>query len=303
MSSLLYAELAATCNALGYFDGNKYYIDTHCQETIKDLIRYLRRDDENHEIRRYIGESKILQADLLPILKDYWEKADLFDVILRLLVNLTNPALLLYREELPAEKTSRNYYLQIITHLQSYKEAFCDHTVWALLSKKLGCILQIDSMERDEDKGLVIERILILVRNVLQVPADPEAEKRTDNDASIHDQVLWALQQSGMIDLFLYIACSENEQQYYMHILEIVSLMLREQNPTELADAAITRSVEEKERDEVELIAIRQEEIRQRQAKLKKFTGARYYSNRSFNFAIPQLISQCHCLNTALVRL
>lgn len=80
-----------------------------------------------------------------------------------------------------------------------------------------------------------------------------------------------------------------------------MSLMLREQNPTELADAAITRSVEEKERDEVELIAIRQEEIRQRQAKLKKFTGARYYSNRSFNFAIHQLISQCHCLNTELV--
>jgi timeless len=45
-------------------------------------------------------------------------------------------------------------------------------------------------MERDEDIGLVIERILILVRNVLQVPADPEAEKRTDNDASIHDQVM-----------------------------------------------------------------------------------------------------------------
>lgn len=61
-------------------------------------------------------------------------------------MNLTNPALLLYREELPAEKTSRNYYLQIITHLQSYKEAFCDHTVWALLSKKLGCILQIVSI-------------------------------------------------------------------------------------------------------------------------------------------------------------
>jgi timeless len=58
-------------------------INHNVSETIKDLIRYLRRDDENHEIRRYIGESKILQADLLPILKDYWEKADLFDVILR----------------------------------------------------------------------------------------------------------------------------------------------------------------------------------------------------------------------------
>ena len=58
-------------------------INHNVSETIKDLIRYLRRDDENHEIRRYIGESKILQVDLLPILKDYWEKADLFDVILR----------------------------------------------------------------------------------------------------------------------------------------------------------------------------------------------------------------------------
>jgi hypothetical protein len=43
----------------------------------------LRRDDENHEIRRYIGEAKVLQADLLPMLKEYWKKTDLFDVILR----------------------------------------------------------------------------------------------------------------------------------------------------------------------------------------------------------------------------
>lgn len=43
----------------------------------------MRRDDENHEIRRYIGEAKVLQADLLPMLKEYWKKTDLFDVILR----------------------------------------------------------------------------------------------------------------------------------------------------------------------------------------------------------------------------
>lgn len=63
----------------------------------------------------------------------------------RLLVNLTNPALLLYREELPAEKTSRNYYLQIISQLQSYKEAFNEEGIWAILSKKLSEILQIVS--------------------------------------------------------------------------------------------------------------------------------------------------------------
>lgn len=60
-------------------------------------------------------------------------------------MNLTNPALLLYREELPAEKTSRNYYLQIISQLQSYKEAFNEEGIWAILSKKLSEILQIVS--------------------------------------------------------------------------------------------------------------------------------------------------------------
>jgi hypothetical protein len=53
--------------------------------------------------------------------------------------------------------------------------------------------------------------------------------------------------------------------------------MLREQNPTQLAHAAVSRSVEEKERDELELLVIREEEVRQRRAKVKKFTGARYY--------------------------
>jgi timeless len=66
----------------------KYFIQIYntyfnISETIKDLIRYLRRDDESHEIRRYLGEAKILQSDLLPILRNFWEKEDLFDVILR----------------------------------------------------------------------------------------------------------------------------------------------------------------------------------------------------------------------------
>lgn len=69
----------------------------------------------------------------------------------------------------------------------------------------------------------------MLVRNVLQVPANPDAERRADNDASIHDQVLWALQQAGVLDLVLYIIGSEYENQYHLHALEIICLMYREQ--------------------------------------------------------------------------
>lgn len=85
MSSLLSAELAATCNALGYYNvqENKYYADTNTLETVKDLIRYLRKDDENHDIRRHLGETKVVQTDLLPLMKSYWEETELFDVLLR----------------------------------------------------------------------------------------------------------------------------------------------------------------------------------------------------------------------------
>lgn len=86
-----------------------------------------------------------------------------------------------------------------------------------------------DSSERSEEDGLLIERILVLIRNVLQVPVSPETERRSDNDASLHDQVLWSLQEAGVLDLVLYIIGSEYESQYQLHALEIVCLLYREQ--------------------------------------------------------------------------
>ncbi|XP_053603776.1 protein timeless homolog [Plodia interpunctella] len=278
MSSLLSAELSATCNALGTFDKRtgKYLIDEFTLNTVKDLVRYLRRDGEDHEIRQHFGQTKVLQTDLLPMLIDHWENTELFDVTLRLLVNLTNPALLLYREEMPVERTARHNYLQILSHLQSYKEeAFTKVETWSVFAKKLAKILEIDWSERDEDTGLVIERILILIRNVLHTPADLDKERRPDNDASIHDQVLWALNQSGILDIILYMS-SENEKQYFMHILEIISHLLREQNPSSLADAALQRSVDEKLRDEQELLLIRTTENRERLNKVKQYSASRH---------------------------
>ncbi|KAJ8733265.1 hypothetical protein PYW08_001563 [Mythimna loreyi] len=278
MTSLLSAELSATCNALGTYDKKtgKYLIDDFTLNTVKDLIRYLRRDGEDHEIRRHFGQTKVLQSDLLPMLVDHWENTELFDVTLRLLVNLTNPALLLYREEVPTERTARHNYLQILLHLQSYKEeAFTKVETWNIFAKKLAKVLEIDWSERDEDTGLIIERILILIRNVLHVPADLDRERRPENDASVHDQVLWALNQSGILDIILYMS-SENEKEYFMHILEIISHLLREQNPSSLADAALQRSVDEKLRDDQELLSIRMSENKQRINKIKQYSGTRH---------------------------
>lgn len=114
---------------------------------------------------------------------------------------------------------------------------------------------------------MLIERILVLVRNVLTVPASPDTERRADNDASLHDQVLWALHRSGVLDLVLYVIGSEFENQYHLHALEILCLMYREQTAESLADASMQRSAAEKHRDEQELIAVRLRERARFQAR------------------------------------
>lgn len=105
------------------------------------MIRFLRRDDETLGIRRELGQMKLVQTNLIPILCDYHSDDILFDVTLRLLVNLTNPTLLLFNEELPTDKVARNYYLQHVSHLQSYKPVLASDKLWVVLTDKLKLLL------------------------------------------------------------------------------------------------------------------------------------------------------------------
>ena len=95
--------------------------------TIITCLSQLRRDDDNHEVRRRLGEIQVLQSDLVPLLKDSSTKREdavLLDLVLRLVVNLTNPEILLFREELPEDKTARNFYLQLQSHRQASSNTF-----------------------------------------------------------------------------------------------------------------------------------------------------------------------------------
>lgn len=131
---------------------------------------------------------------------------------------------------------------------------------------------------------MLLERILVLIRNVLHVPANPQNEKRADNDASLHDQVLWALHESGICDLVLYILGCEYENQYHLHALEIVFLIYREQKAEKLADSSLRRTATEKVEDEQALVAVRRKEksivqSKPAPARHSRFGGTYVYKN------------------------
>uniref|UniRef100_A0A8C4EF66 Timeless circadian clock n=1 Tax=Dicentrarchus labrax TaxID=13489 RepID=A0A8C4EF66_DICLA len=252
-------ELLATCTALGYLEGDTYHKEADCLESVKDLIRYLRHEDDSRDVRQQLGAGQIVQNDLLPIIIQHGQDKALFDACIRLMVNLTQPAMLCFGK-VPDDPVFRHHFLQVTSHLQAYKEAFASEKVFGILSEILYNLLQLDWEQRQEEDNLLIERILLLVRNVLHVPADPCEEKKVDDDASIHDRLLWAIHMSGFDDLVKFLASAQSEQQWSMHVLEIISLMFRDQTPEALVSAGQARSAEEKQRDSQELEALRQKE-------------------------------------------
>ncbi|XP_070266079.1 protein timeless homolog [Myotis yumanensis] len=259
-------ELLATCSALGYLEGDTYHKEPDCLESVKDLIRYLRHEDETRDVRQQLGAAQILQSDLLPILTQHRQDRALFDAVIRLMVNLTQPALLCFGS-VPKEPSFRHHYLQVLAYLQAYKEAFASEKAFGVLSESLYELLQLGWEERQEEDNLLIERILLLVRNILHIPADPDQEKRIDDDASVHDQLLWAIHLSGLDDLLLFLASSPTEQQWSLHVLEIISLMFRDQNPEQLAGVGQGRLAQERSTDVAELEVLRQREMAEKKTR------------------------------------
>lgn len=112
-----------------------------------------------------------------------------------------------------------------------------------------------------------------------------------DGDASVHDRVLWALHISGMDDLLKFLASAQSEQQWALHVLEIISLMFRDQvswaepgtpphksppgaaltalpqSPEQLAALGQGQAAAERGEDTRELETLRQRELAEKRAR------------------------------------
>ena len=220
-------EVLATCNSIGYLDNGVYIQEPDCKTCIQDLIHFLRSDNSHtFAIRRQLGNTNVLANDFIPIMKQHCvQNKELFDLVLRLLVNLTNPALLLFREQVPTEREQKKIFLELISHLFAYKSVLAyDVKFWSVVAKHLLRILQLNASKRNEDDKVMFERILILVRNVLHVPSEDENDVIFGED-NVHDKLLISFKLSGLFDILLHICQTPEEHEFCFHILEIFSLI------------------------------------------------------------------------------
>ncbi|XP_003739198.1 protein timeless homolog [Galendromus occidentalis] len=268
-SSLILSDLQAACNALGGWEDAAYVKEADCVESLKDLFRAIRRDDESFAVRRALGQINVIRTDLIPLVRFYHEDEEIFDIATKLLVNLTTPVILLYKEELPIEKNARHIYMTLESMNCTYKDAFLEKEIWTVLGERLEKLMNLNYSERSDEDKEIMERILILMRNVLHPIHKEELTLKTDGDVSSHDRLLWALHLAGIDDLIIYLCAARMEQSYTLHVLEILRLMLREQEPEFLASTGEQRSKDEVQKEVDELIKERDIELRRKKLEMK----------------------------------
>lgn len=237
-SEFIDPDIIATIAALGSYEGKQYIKGEECAICISDLIKFLRIEDRKTcDVRRQLAQTMVLEKDLLPILTTYFEDQDIVEVMMRLLVNLTMPVLLCFeKEDKPKkDKLIEKLHLEVNNYLRSYKAQFVMSNAMKVFSSQLGNLLELGKANRTDDDDLMLERLLIIIRNILHVPADSYEDEQLQNSLSVHDKLVLSIVEYGVADLLFYLCGNRDEEQHCLLSMEIISLIFRDFDATTLA--------------------------------------------------------------------
>ncbi|KAJ1346118.1 hypothetical protein KIN20_000820 [Parelaphostrongylus tenuis] len=237
--SLMEAIIQATISALGFLENDVYYQEPDCYETIRDLIRFLRTDNSEMLARRICGERNIIGNDLIPIIKSENVKGKMFDITLRLLVNLTQPALVSLMGKHPESSEEWQKYWLLVENLKKAKPSFADTKFFTVLKLRLEMyFLETAWEDRVEEDRLVMERIIVLIRYIFDI-----------TNTGRHEEV--AMEHTKGSDPHSITVGIERD--FHLSILSIFALIIAEHNPSDIVVAGRQRTTAEKENAEEEL--------------------------------------------------
>lgn len=234
---IIKVEITAACDNLGSIDANDgtYMKDRDCKSCLREISRYLRADTKQFVARTQLGALNVIKTDFIPLLVQYCDyndgDPDMFTQIIRLSTNLTSPVAMLFEnQEIPKAGPMLIVYNKLVGYLYRYKESFAsEDKFWSTINVYL---------RHTKDDDITFERILILIRNILHIPINATGDVDAHSDFDPHQICLNQMNKSGMLDTIIQIA-SETQRgtEYCFHLMEIVYLMLRNQNPETLAIA------------------------------------------------------------------
>ncbi|KAI3888490.1 hypothetical protein MKX03_015120 [Papaver bracteatum] len=232
--------LSSICAGLGAIeeddDGNwiGYTKNEFCLDNLKDLQRFLRRDDpETRDVFNQVCKWNIVSKDLVPIIELCQDNRDLVISAVKVLVFLT----------MPIEPGSNNISQQI-EFLWRLKESIARNDTVAVIVSLLESPLEnLERVAFTEDDLKLVELVLTLFRNILAIQ-DISLQQKASGYATqclfLRDRFIELLFREHVTDLILVLtqhvggSCSYLRQENFL-LLEIFHYMFMGQEPELIA--------------------------------------------------------------------
>nr|CAB3464414.1 unnamed protein product [Digitaria exilis] len=210
------AVLSLTCAGLGSSQEDEdgavigYAKSDHCLDNLKDLQRFLRRDDpQRREVFKQVCKWKIASRDLVPIIENYQTDRNLVITAVKVLVFLT----------MPVEPSSEDVAQQI-EYLWDLKAALTRNVAVTVIVSLLEDPL--DRLERTlftEEDWKLVQLVLTLFRNVLaiqEITLPQKASGEATHLLFLADSFLELMFQENVMDLILVLTQHIDEPSGYL---------------------------------------------------------------------------------------
>lgn len=194
--------LSVICAGLGsveendYGDRTGYTKSEYCLDNLKDLLRFLRRDDpQTREVFKQVCKWNTVAKDLIPIIEHCQDDRSLVLNALKVLVFLTMPI-----EPASSDITQQMEYLWGLKSSITCSDAIA--IVVSLLEKPLE---NLESEAFTEDDWKLVQLVLTLIRNVLAIQGIPMKTQSATQFLSLRDRFLELLFNENVMDLILIV--------------------------------------------------------------------------------------------------
>ncbi|XP_021303360.1 protein timeless homolog isoform X2 [Sorghum bicolor] len=237
------AVLSLTCAGLGASQEDEdgavigYAKSDHCLDNLKDLQRFLRRDDpQRREVFKQVCKWKIASRDLVPIIENYQNDRNLVITAVKVLVFLTMPV-----------ESSSDDVAQQIEYLWDLKAALTRNVAVTVIVSLLEDPL--DRLERtlfSEDDWKLVQLVLTLFRNVLaiqEITLTQKASGEATHLLFLADSFLELMFQENVMDIILVLTQHIDEPSGYLKeenllLMEIYHYLFLGRDPGLIARAS-----------------------------------------------------------------
>ena len=179
------------------FNTLEIYIKSQdCEESLKELVRILKRDDPDHPFARLeLSKWNILVSDLIPLILTQPQDKKLSFYVILLTVQMT---------EFPSQSCYKGDFL--VSSLQRSKLAFLQANVVKTLMIHLADCMSVEAQNRTKIHENMIELIITLIRNLVRIP-DLEEARHSVNEFKRNMQfnLLLIFEKDSVFDALIFL--------------------------------------------------------------------------------------------------